>query len=149
MRNFVTIVVLFFSTFICLTSSNQERPCEIHRRNAGAATAPMDWDIRCDALGSYLPLQCTRESPKWCACYEVDFRITQPSRYTKVCGCYIKRYRAHHNATAGPCDIPECDRHGSFKKKQCCHATDECRCVDATTGETVTEPVPDMNLQCV
>ncbi|GFQ99750.1 uncharacterized protein TNCT_376611 [Trichonephila clavata] len=145
--NMLTYAVILTVLFGCTLSRDirSETTCQTHQRNAGGASALMHWDIQCDAEGNYLPLQCTRESPKWCACYSKDDVLSRPSTRIKSCECHLAKDAAQ-KAKKGPCEISECDTNGKFLKKQCCQQ--KCRCVDPTTGQTTRQPVADLNLQC-
>ncbi|XP_035226912.1 U24-ctenitoxin-Pn1a-like [Stegodyphus dumicola] len=124
-----------------------ETTCQTHKRNSQASTAAVKWDIRCDDQGYYIPLQCTKDSPKWCACYNKEEAITQPSRSTKACECYLARENALKNS-ASECETPKCATNGKFEAKQCCSTTGKCHCVNTTTGVRTTEPTTNRNLQC-
>ncbi|GIY60133.1 uncharacterized protein CDAR_39011 [Caerostris darwini] len=145
-----TTTIILAAAFVGVFSTRNildETTCQTHQRNAGGANAPLHWDIRCDTDGKYLPKQCTVETPKWCACYNKEERVTQPSRSTKECGCFLARHEAT-NRQASQCDVPVCERSGEYRKKQCCDRTRQCRCVHPITGETVQQATANMNLQC-
>ncbi|GFU46558.1 uncharacterized protein NPIL_98671 [Nephila pilipes] len=144
-----TYAVIFTILFGCALSRDirDETTCQTHKRNAGGSAALMHWDIQCDTQGHYRPLQCTVESPKWCACYSKHDVLSRPSTHLKSCECHLAKLEAT-KAKKPPCEILECDRSGKFQKKQCCQSTRQCRCVDPTTGQTTRQAVSDMNLQC-
>ncbi|XP_071043185.1 U20-hexatoxin-Hi1a [Parasteatoda tepidariorum] len=143
----VLFLALFSYAFAGAIDTRRETTCQTHKRNSGGNRALMRWDIRCDAQGLYMPLQCTEDTPKWCACYNKEEAITQPSRGTKSCECHLARDIAMKNS-ALPCDVPKCDRSGKYHKKQCCETTRKCHCVDAVTGQKKTQPTSDTNLVC-
>ena len=67
-----------------------ETACQNQKRN-NSGNGPLQWDIQCDAQGNYLPKQCTRQTPKWCACYNSQGLVTQPSRAIKSCECLLAK----------------------------------------------------------
>ncbi|GFU46560.1 uncharacterized protein NPIL_98681 [Nephila pilipes] len=144
-----TTAAVFAIFFICIIPQDisAETTCQIHKRNAGGGNSLMQWDIQCDAQGDYLPLQCTVDTPKWCACYDKEGVVTSPSRSTKSCECHLARNEALRTQKPA-CEIPVCERSGKYQKRQCCERTKKCRCVDVTTGQTIVADTANMNLVC-
>ncbi|GBO05954.1 hypothetical protein AVEN_141908-1 [Araneus ventricosus] len=89
-----TITVLFAVLFVCALprDASSETTCQTHKRNSASTNAPLQWDIKCDDQGNYLPLQCTVQTPKWCACYDKEEMIARPSKSTKSCECHLDRH---------------------------------------------------------
>uniref|UniRef100_A0A4Q8KDG5 U55-Deinotoxin-Dsu1a_1 n=1 Tax=Deinopis subrufa TaxID=1905329 RepID=A0A4Q8KDG5_DEISU len=129
-----------------LVSVSSDTTCQRHRRTSGNSRSPLSWDILCDDDGMYLPMQCTVQTPKWCACYNKEEAITSPSRKTKSCECHLKKDEALKNSASGPCDVPECEKSGKFMKRQCCGNT--CHCVDPDTGVRKSDATGDSRLRC-
>ncbi|GFQ99749.1 uncharacterized protein TNCT_376601 [Trichonephila clavata] len=145
-----TIAAIFTFVFLCILPQDisAETTCQIHKRNAGGGgNALMQWDIQCDAQGNYQPLQCTRNTPKWCACYDKERMITSPSKSTKTCQCYLAKSVALLSEKPA-CEVPVCLKSGKYQKRQCCEQTRKCRCVNEITGETVVPDTANMNLSC-
>ncbi|GIY60129.1 uncharacterized protein CDAR_38991 [Caerostris darwini] len=143
-----TKVVIFTILFGCALSRNirEETTCQTHAQNAGGSGA-LQWDIKCDNDGHYLPLQCTVQTPKWCSCYNQTDRVSQASNKIKSCECLLAKNVAVISGKS-TCEIPVCNSSGTFEKKQCCPTTQKCRCVDPKTGRTTVQEISNMNLQC-
>ncbi|KAF8771866.1 U24-ctenitoxin-Pn1a-like [Argiope bruennichi] len=143
------ITALFAVLFICALprDASSETTCQTHKRNSASVNSPVKWDIQCDAQGNYLPLQCTIQTPKWCACYDKEDMVAQPSKATKSCECHLARAHAIKSGKT-LCETPVCERNGHFQKKQCCDITRECRCVDPVTGQNTVQPQKNLNLHC-
>ncbi|KAG8181177.1 hypothetical protein JTE90_010949 [Oedothorax gibbosus] len=139
---FVVIVAVVFGAAL----TNGETACQNQKRN-NSGNGPLQWDIECDAQGNYLPKQCTRQTPKWCACYNSEGLVTQPSRAIKSCECLLAKHQLEVEGKRG-CDLPTCQRSGKYEKKQCCAKTGLCHCVNETTGEKTNQPSNNRNLQC-
>ncbi|KAF8771867.1 U24-ctenitoxin-Pn1a like protein [Argiope bruennichi] len=145
----LSTVAIFTILFGCALARDirSETTCQTHKRNSAGQRALMHWDIQCDAQGNYLPLQCTVETPKWCACYNKEDPITRPSRSTTSCECHLAKDLAI-KANKSPCEIPECHRTGKFEKKQCGTRKQQMPLgVDPPRPDTV-QPTADRNLKC-
>lgn len=147
MFNFATLVFTVLLGYALSQNTLSETTCQTHKRNAGGSRALMQWDIQCDERGKYKALQCTVQTPKWCACYNEEEMVTSPTKSTTSCQCHLKKDSAIKNG-ASQCEIPECQRNGQFQKKQCCSLTGKCHCVDAITGDRKTQPTDSRNLRC-
>ncbi|GFU46562.1 venom factor [Nephila pilipes] len=112
------------------------------RLNATLTESILHLIPECDENGDYAALQCFT-SNDWCVCYRRNGEnINTPSKTIKACDCVRQQDDAK---TAGDTYVPQCERDGFYRPKQC--ERDECWCVDKN-GKVLSDPQVGGNLSC-